>query len=320
MLQAYASIHPTRIVVFFQTDNRNYSSRITNPFTESKQVARNDLLSRKARNNLNLAINALIYTAKWKRCYQISTKKYFRFKVNFITLTLPAATSLTDSVISRKILGEFLRKWHKRNPSLLYVWKAECQDNGNLHFHLTTNCYIHYEKLRAYWVKQCAKEGIINNKVGLAANCTDIHSVKNIRNLAAYLTAYVCKKDLYKACLKRYFRLYKKKLYNLKEPVFQLPRNYYQNLKRRPTCRLWDASKPLLNSAEIISLTSDPREVEIDDLGKWLAPSFKDDYICCYALDEKTREKLPTTMSGWINHFNQGLKVNAEEEKRYYQI
>lgn len=206
----------------------------------------NTTLSKKAIQRLRIAIELLASAAQTKRIWWKEEKRYVSFKLNFITLTLPSAQIHSDTEIVHKILKPFLRWWRDKNPSLLYVWKAECQDNGNLHFHLTTNSFIHWRTLRKKW-QQCVNGlGYMDRYGKTEAPCTEVKAVKNIKDISAYISAYISKKDLYKRPLKRYHKLYNKKLIRLQEAKFDLPKNYLSNLKRQPTCKLWDAAKHLL--------------------------------------------------------------------------
>lgn len=206
----------------------------------------NSTLSKKAIQRLRIAIELLASAAQTKRIWWKEEKRYVSFKLNFITLTLPSQQIHSDTEIVHKCLKPFLRWWRDKNPSLLYVWKAECQDNGNLHFHLTTNSFIHWRTLRKKW-QQCVNGlGYMDRYGKPEAPCTEVKAVKNIKDISAYLAAYVAKKDLYKRPLKRYHKRFDKALKLIQDTKFDLPKNYLCNLKRQPTSKLWDASKDLL--------------------------------------------------------------------------
>lgn len=203
-------------------------------------------LSAKARQRLTIAIELLTSAAQTKRLWWSEEKRYVSFKLSFVTLTLPSKQVHPDNVIREKLLKPFLRWWRDKNPSLLYIWKAEVQDNGNIHFHLTTNAFIHWRHLRRKW-NQCVNAlGYVDRCKVSDPNSTDVHSVKNIRNLAAYLCSYMSKKDLYTKVLKRYHRRYCKQHKKTKSDRIDLPKNYFKHIKRQVDCKLWDASKLLL--------------------------------------------------------------------------
>lgn len=203
-------------------------------------------LSKKAIQRLRIALELLGSAAQTKRIWWKDEQRYVSFKLSFITLTLPSSQIHSDTEIVHKILKPFLRWWRDKNPSLLYVWKAETQDNGNLHFHLTTNAFIHWRTLRKKW-NQCTNAlGYIDRYGKPDAPSSEIKAVKNVRDIAAYITAYITKKDLYKRPLKRWHQRYDKRLKTDQQPYFTLPKNYLSSLKRHPTCKLYDCSKALL--------------------------------------------------------------------------
>lgn len=211
-----------------------------------KRVISNDTLTYAARQRLTSAINLLVGTAKQKKLYSADLKKYFNFRINFVTLTLPSLQEHSDSEIHNKIFKSFIRYWLTRNPNLLYVYKAEVQDSGNLHYHLTTNSFIHHKVLRKLWNKACNLLGYIDRCKVDNPNSTDVHATKAVKNIAGYLCSYVSKKDLYQKPLSRYFRRYSKALKAYDGPVFHLPKNYFARFKRKVNIKLWDASKGLL--------------------------------------------------------------------------
>lgn len=316
----YVSIHPSQLTAFSLQENPGNYNRVQIHKAADVRKAALGLLSNKSRQRLQLAIKTLLFVAEWKTVYQKESDKTFRFKVNFITLTLPAPTTLTDRQVVSKVLGNFLRKWHKRSPKLLYVWKAETQDSGRLHFHLTTNRFIHYEKLRAIWNKECQKHGIEHSELGLNANSTDVHSVKNIRNLAAYICSYVSKKDLYKRPLKRWFRRYHRQLADMRREVVPLPRNYFKMLKRRPDCALWGASKPLLASKVSALIEGTPAGEDFHNFVAINLPTFQDDYIAFWSLEKDQLKAMPNLHALWRTHFNSRLKEDNTNDKAYYVV
>lgn len=205
----------------------------------------NGLLSQEAANRLKLCVELLADAAQTKRLWWPSEKRYVSFKLSFITLTLPCAQIHEDSYLSGVVLKEFLRWWRDSNPGLLYVWKAEVQDNGNLHFHLTTNSFIHHEKLRRKWNKVLRRHGYITEGGNQNPPSTEVKAVRKVKDIAAYICAYVGKKDVYQRALKRYHKRFGKRLKALETSVFELPKNYFRRLKRKVKCALWNASDEL---------------------------------------------------------------------------
>lgn len=295
----YVSYHPTRCTFYSQLEPAPSHQGNSNTFSSGYIPIQPGNLSPSARKRLQLAIHTLIELSGWKTATKPGTQDKFRFKINFITLTLPHRQTEDDGKITRKALSEFLRKWKKRNPLLLYVWKAEVQDNGRIHYHLTTNQYYNAFKLRRDWNKQLKKLDIIHPVLKLQANSTDVHSVARIRNLAAYLVSYYNKKDNYKRPLKRFHRRHDSKLKALHDDAYKLPKNYLARLKRKPKCKLWDCSKAIKNPM-LVRQYNDPEVLEDNNrIYGSLKPYTEENYFSFYALHPTDKRLAPNLYRIW---------------------
>ena len=80
-----------------------------------------------------------------------------------------------------------------------YVWKAELQERGQIHYHITADCYVDLKELRQAWNNLQEKAGLLDDfylKYGHRnPNSTDIHSVKKVKNIEAYLVKYISKTE-----------------------------------------------------------------------------------------------------------------------------
>ncbi len=158
----------------------------------------NGLLSKKATQRMKKAINWLMVSAKSKRVFDKKSKKHFYFKINFITLTIP---SQSNKIISNSEFKEALHGWivYMRKYCGLknYVWKLECHQDGRLHIHITSDSFLHHRRVREVWNRIIQKRNWLDAYYSVHnhydANSTDIHSVKNVKNLAAYMVKYMAK-------------------------------------------------------------------------------------------------------------------------------
>lgn len=198
-----------------------------------KQNRTKGVLSEKARKRLVNSINWLLLASKKKRVYCNKSGKWVSFRISFITLTVPTTEhNLSDEFFKKKVLHNFLSNMYTQFGMRNYVWKVERNKNGNIHFHLTSDCYVHHTAVRQAWNSALSKFGIIDlyakkfsqmsfeeysqyrisngndNVKNLRSafdfgyktnwrepNSTDVHSVKNIRDLGAYLADYMSKKE-----------------------------------------------------------------------------------------------------------------------------
>lgn len=151
-----------------------------------------------SQKRLRNAINLLIASAKDKEATHFKTKQKYRFKVNFMTLTLPAKQGfVTDKEIKSKCLDPFLKRMKRKHKLGSYVWRAERQKNGNLHFHLLTDTFIHYAKVTADWNAVLQQFRFIDDFESKHGHrqppSTEIRSVKKVKNLASYMVKYMSK-------------------------------------------------------------------------------------------------------------------------------
>ena len=87
---------------------------------------------------------------------------------------------------------------------LVYL-KAELQERGQVHYHLTVNSFIHWQEIQNKWNKLQHKAGYLDDFAKkhrhYKPNSTDVHSVKNVKDIEAYLVKYICKNQKDKTLL-----------------------------------------------------------------------------------------------------------------------
>lgn len=85
------------------------------------------------------------------RTIRNSKGQYVKFRTSFITLTLPSEQVHEDAEITKKVFGVFLDKCRKLGILQNYVWRAEKQNNGNIHYHILTDSYTTFSMFRRVW-------------------------------------------------------------------------------------------------------------------------------------------------------------------------
>lgn len=105
----------------------------------------------------------------------------------FITLTYPK--DWPDDKLSKKQLDHFLKRLRRLFPEILYVWVAERQTRGALHFHILTPQFVPKEFLNKAWSQIVQKWYKTINKefTGVYPN------VIKVLNAGAYLAKYMTK-------------------------------------------------------------------------------------------------------------------------------
>ena len=194
------SLHPDEMYLYGRKEwitepSFRKKSSLINLLDNSKKVE----ISDKSKRKIKRAVKYLLYSANYKVAYSRKYKSKFKFKVNFITLTLSSPQIHNDHIIKSQLLNQFLieakKKWKMDN----YIWRAELQQNGNIHFHILSDVWIPWLELRNCWNRIQEKLGYItefekkfNHR---NPNSTDVHSLKKINNVPAYIVKYMSKND-----------------------------------------------------------------------------------------------------------------------------
>jgi len=196
----------------------------------------------------------------------------FNFIVNFITLTLSSKQIHSDQVIKQELLNQFLIETIRRYKIEKYVWRAEKQKNGNIHFHIIMDKYIPWNELRNTWNRIQQKLGYVTRyregrkeyhkngfhfdekhtqkrtyaqqykawQKGVKSewdnpNSIDVHSLSHIGNIKSYLTKYMSKnEDLSEEEKKAYNKLSDEEKQKLDDKI-------------KVAGRLWSCSTNLVN-------------------------------------------------------------------------
>ena len=225
------SIHPDRITYFKHIIGQRRgllkSARIISVPADHRHRG---AVSQKASRKIQKAITYLITCSKIKPLNSWKHQKVFPFRLAFITLTLPSKQIHDDKKIMQSCFHQFLvqakQKWKVHN----YVWRAERQENGNIHFHMLVDKFIPWSELRDTWNNTINKLGYTDRygdeqrhfhaggfrvraellsqwsyKKQIRAyhegcandwrspNSTDVHAVKKVTNIKAYVCKYMLK-------------------------------------------------------------------------------------------------------------------------------
>ena len=271
----------------------------------------NGEISKKARKKIENAINWLLFTTSNKKTYSESSGKFYNFKIMFVTLTLSSTQNHSDNFIKKEMLNQFLTECRQQYKTRKYLWRAETQKNGNIHFHIVFNKFIPWLWIKSTWNRIQNKHGYIdkfaanqykkhkngfhfvknhpyklsykkqyqNYKNGIAGdwykpNSTDVHSIKKIKNIARYLSKYCTKNDE-----------------NLKPSVFSKSENQYYKSSKTGEAReiegnLWYLSKDLSYYKSVIAVADSFINNDIAKLYNKFGNKKKDyDYCTVYYLD-----------------------------------
>jgi len=115
----------------------------------------------------------------------------------FITLTLSYGQIQNDKYIKRHMLMRFIDIIKEVKGVQNYIWRAEPQVNGNIHFHIVIDRFVKWQFIRETWNKIQSRHEYIDafeQKHGHRdPNSTDIHGLQHVNNIAAYICKYMIK-------------------------------------------------------------------------------------------------------------------------------
>jgi hypothetical protein len=236
------SIHPNQVNLYNEVNWQPFRPVRVNEINNQsdKQVKYEHLLesgrtasgqvSKIAKRKISRALDYMLLIANNKTIHNNFTGKNFKFKLAFVTLTLPSAQIHSDNVIKEKCLNSLLVELRKVYKVKNYIWRAEKQKNGNIHFHILVDKFIPFQELKDRWNRIVNKLGYVDryreeqinwHKNGFrvrenllktwpkekqyqaflrgsklqwnSPNSTDIHSIFKIRNIKLYISKYMTK-------------------------------------------------------------------------------------------------------------------------------
>ena len=213
----------------------NCTSELDLGVTPGSKVADNlhsNVLSFKALSRIKKSINTLLWLTGTVHKTGNKIGFFSAHKVTFATLTLSSTQCHTDNYIKSKLLNQLFTELRKRYKKLLYVWRQEFQENGNIHFHILLNRFIPWQLLRKKWNRLQLNNGYLQDYQSKHANLTfadylklypasplrpkhvlykaylygvrtkwtdpnstDIHSLKKVSNISAYICKYLTKQS-----------------------------------------------------------------------------------------------------------------------------
>ncbi len=216
-------------LIIVEKNGKSVFQEVSNKFLYSSRSSEGEL-SKTAKKKLTLAIEYFLTINKPNNSKSGFTGRHFKNKIAFITLTLPSQQVHSDNEIKEKCLNQFLIEIARYHKVTNYVWRAEYQKNGNIHFHILVNRYIWWNDVRNRWNRIINKLGYVDTyrknlkeyhahgfqvrtdllakwpieaqikayKEGLKTdfhnpNSIDIHKINNISNLKNYITKYMSK-------------------------------------------------------------------------------------------------------------------------------
>lgn len=154
-------------------------------------------MSQNSQRKLRRCFGWLVYKVMNQK--ETATKRLNAIKRHMavVTLSLTQDQWSTDEFIKKQCLNPFLTLLRKHHKNLDYVWKAERQQNGRIHFHLILDRYVAWEWLNNAWANILYKNGYMQEwKEGTRTiwpKCVDVRGCSKAKNAYLYLCKYLSK-------------------------------------------------------------------------------------------------------------------------------
>lgn len=151
------------------------------------------------------AVDMLLQRSENRRIWNPVVARHHDFQIGFCTLTIPAHKAVKASFAHENLLQPFLRTARRKWGIEDYIWKAELQARGQLHYHITWSEFVEFTKIRDSWNSLLRKHRLSDDFARrhghFNPNSIDIHAVWKINNLKAYLAKYIAKAEADKSAL-----------------------------------------------------------------------------------------------------------------------
>lgn len=151
-----------------------------------------------AKKRMRKAISLLVQKSPMQRIWNPVINKFHKFNIGFITLTIADQGKDTATDVYKKCLAPFL-KWFRYRGLNEYVWKAELQERGTIHYHMAVNEFVHWQLVRDKWNVYQKKAGYLDkfarSHKHFRPNSTDVHAVWKVDNVEAYMLKYMSKDE-----------------------------------------------------------------------------------------------------------------------------
>ena len=149
-------------------------------------------MTQHARKRLGCAIDVLIQRNPKRRIENTVTKNMMDFQLNFITLTVPNHRYITASQGYERLLGKWVRYMRDKYGFQEYIWKTELTQNGQPHWHITSNTFIPWPVIRWKWNSLMKQERLLDRYAkkngNFNPNSVDVHKVESIVDMQKYLS------------------------------------------------------------------------------------------------------------------------------------
>lgn len=177
-------------------ERRGPTPEMLKKFRENKTYA--GIVTKGAQKRIRHSVDRILQFSEVQKVYNPVIHSIQKFRLNFVTLTVADnETMYTAREMYDLCLKPFLRWMRETKKTQFYIWKAELQKRGQIHYHIVSNKFIEHSEIKNKW-NQLQKdagilEGFFAKHKHYNPNGTDIHAVYKVKDLNAYFSKYLAK-------------------------------------------------------------------------------------------------------------------------------
>jgi hypothetical protein len=155
-------------------------------------------ISKDGQKKLRKAIETLYVITPRRQVFNRVLNKYTNFHLSSLTLTLSYLQGKwLDSEVVKFCLAPFILDCRRKLGLNNYVWKAERQQNGNIHFHVISDMFGDIETIKKFWNDKQDTLGFIDKFYERHKHrqppSIEITYVRNSDTLGKYVSKYISK-------------------------------------------------------------------------------------------------------------------------------
>jgi len=191
---SYLQLRNSSLVYYNQAehDNNNSFKSNTNSFSKSnRNSAYTGQVKEGTKKRIRKALDLFMQSTSNQQIFNPVSNRMINFRLAFITLTISNNTTQEHKFCYTNLLRPFLQWLDKTVKVNSYIWKAEVQKRGQIHYHLTISSFIHHTAIRDKWNYLQRKNNLIENNE--TPPSTEIKQVQKINNIEHYLAKYISK-------------------------------------------------------------------------------------------------------------------------------
>lgn len=150
-----------------------------------------------AQKRIRRAVEILVMCSPEQKVWNPVSQRPCTFRLTFATITISDRNLIPHREAYERGLKPLLRVLRTRYAWEHYIWKAELQQRGQIHWHITGNRFLDYRYLKSEWNNIQYRNGWLTDyharTQSWAPNSVDIHAVHNVQRLDLYLAKYIAK-------------------------------------------------------------------------------------------------------------------------------